>query len=362
MANIWDIDKKKDEFLFRLYKAIQSVNLNFLIGSGCSHPALAPLGNVENEIRSRREEGKNEEAERMTFEFLKPIVEVTSRMRQNSDENINQTTMTYKSFLTNISEILFKRKTNILPRQATIFSTNYDLFVEKAFEEIEISARLNDGFNRRPLISGSFLFSPSEFFNSTYNNGNLYNYQVQVPSINLIKIHGSLGWESKDNKIFFSIRQLDVLVEELKKISNTETGEKIKQFNNNFSIVLPREEKFKECILNQTYYDLLRIYANELEKENTLLIAEGFSFADEHIYEITARALRNPTLMVVVFCYKRDELAGYKEKFSAANNVDIVYSEAEEINFDKFNLIIKKMLPPEYKQKQEKTKLIKDEQ
>jgi len=348
MGKTWDLDNNKKDLLAKLHKAIQSVNLNFLIGSGCSHPALEPLGNIEDEVRKKRVEGKDEEAEKLIFVFLKPFLEVFERMKSSSDKNVSETLKNYISFLTIISEILFERKSNILPRQATVFSTNYDLFIEKAFEEIKTPVKLNDGFNRSPLLTNSFLFTPSEFFNSIYNNGNLYNYQVQIPSINLIKIHGSLSWMTQNNKIVFSVEKLSKYLEDHNNLSKNGTTDDIRKFNQEFSIVLPREEKFKECILNQTYYDLLRIYANELDKENTLLIAEGFSFADEHIYEITTRALKNPTLEVVIFCHKKEELDDYVQKFSLVNNVDIVYSESNEIGFSEFNSVIREVLPPEY--------------
>ena len=59
-----------------------------------------------------------------------------------------------------------------------------------------------------------------------------------------------------------------------------------------FYMILPKKDKFKETLLNRVYYDMLRIYANELDKENTLLITNGFSFDDEHILDITKRALK----------------------------------------------------------------------
>jgi hypothetical protein len=88
-------------------------------------------------------------------------------------------------------------------KQANVFSTNYDLFPENAFEEIRTGITFNDGFSRSPLLYRSFRFSMSEFFNSIYNNGNSYNYRVQVPCLNLIKLHGSLSWERLGDEITF---------------------------------------------------------------------------------------------------------------------------------------------------------------
>jgi hypothetical protein len=109
--------------------------------------------------------------------------------------------------------------------------------------------------------------------------------------------------------------------------------------------VLPRQEKFKDVVLDHTYYALLRLYANELDKENTLLIAEGFSFSDNHILGLTTEALRNPTLKLVVFCYEKAELDSYVQKFNSFNNVEVVYSESETIDFAKFNSILMEAFP-----------------
>ncbi len=351
MANIINIDKNKEEFIETLQKAVQSANLNFLIGSGCSDPAIKILGNIEKNIQKAIKEGNEQKAEKLTFDFLKPLVESTITLikdsfigncKETKNCNILKTFKNYKVFIKNINRILFERKSNILKRQATIFTTNYDLFIEKTTEQFAGSLLLNDGFKRTPSLSNIFNFSIAEFFNTIYNTGNLYNYQVQVPSINLVKLHGSLNWQTKGENI---VHLLDYLKEAEKLKDSTET-EKITEFNNLFSIILPRKNKFKETLLNQIYYDLLRIYANELDKENTLLIAEGFSFADEHIFDITKRALKNPTLKLIFFCFDKDkDLLEYKNKFSLYNNVEIVYSEKRNFNFKKFNFFLAKILP-----------------
>ena len=54
-------------------------------------------------------------------------------------------------------------------------------------------------------------------------------------------------------------------------------------YKSNFLIVNPTKEKFSDTLLNKNYYELLRIFSNELEKENTLLVVNGFSFNDEHM-------------------------------------------------------------------------------
>lgn len=77
MARLIDIDTKKDAFLNDLRKAIQSARLNFLIGAGCSCPAISPLGDVETQVQDLFDQDKSEEAETLIFGFLRPFLDVS---------------------------------------------------------------------------------------------------------------------------------------------------------------------------------------------------------------------------------------------------------------------------------------------
>ncbi len=354
-----DLDGNRKELNVSLQKAVQSANLNFLIGSGCSFPVIQTLGNIEQDIQKFYEQNNDDEAEQKLFKYLKPFLESCQQVIEDSDDDKHKKTLTgYQDFLAAISLLLFERKSTILLKQAAIFTTNYDLFFEKASESFAGRLKLNDGFDRNPVLSNEFTFSTSEFFNATYNHGNLYNYHVEIPSINLLKLHGSLTWMRQTDQITFSVNHLQTALEEYRAIdATTEDQTEIKRkFNKQFPIVLPTKEKFKDTLLNQTYYDLLRIFSNELDKENTLLIAEGFSFEDEHIFDVTKRALRNPTLKLIVFCYdQKKELEGYKNKFSTYNNVDIVCSDSD-LGFTQFVKIIADVLPQEPVNEKDETK------
>ena len=193
---------------------------------------------------------------------------------------------------------------------------------------------------------GSFSFSISEFFTSLYNTGHSYNYRVEMPTLNLVKLHGSLTWERSADKINFSINKLNDLKSEHEALSKALSLDGHETFNRKFCLVLPRKhEKFRDVLLTRTYYEMLRLYANQLDKENALLIAEGVSFADEHILGMTQGALNNPTLKLIVFSHKKDNVDSYVEKFRSFNNVEIAYSESGSIDFDKFNSILTQMGP-----------------
>jgi hypothetical protein len=338
MANLTDISNNdiKQKFLKRLSRIIQSANLNFFIGSGCSSPAIAISGNIENEIKEAREGGENNVAEHLLHGFLVSFLENTKMLLEDSTSTIKEVLDNYQEFIGNIGTLLFNRKSNILPSQAIVFSTNYDLFIEYAMKHFNDSIILCDGFKRTSDINNNYYFSSSEYFNSIYNTGNLYRYKVEIPTINLIKIHGSLNWQKKNGKI---IQDLSYL-EKADKIKDSKKIDEIKEFNLLFNIVLPQEDKFSITILEQIYYDLLRIYSNELDKENTVLIVEGFSFSDQHILEITTRALRNKTFNLLIFCYDENDTEKANKIFYPYRNVDIISNGNDKIDFKHFNKIL----------------------
>ena len=67
------------------------------------------------------------------------------------------------------------------------------------------------------------------------------------------------------------------------------------------------------------------MYSNHLERENSVLFVFGFSFADEHIREITKRvALSNPTLLIVIFAFNQSSKKGIETLLGNSNNIEIL--------------------------------------
>lgn len=74
----------------------------------------------------------------------------------------------------------------------------------------------------------------------------------------------------------------------------------------------------------------------------TLLITCGFSFGDAHIYDITRRALKNPTLSILVFAHSAANAAAFEEKFRPFNNVHIIAPEEDgNITLDDLTMLIR---------------------
>jgi hypothetical protein len=342
LANLIDISDKDNKSTFekRLSKIIQSANLNFLFGSGCSCPAIPPLGNKEKEIIEARKNGEDSKAQELLHDFLIPFLENTRLLTGNNTSSIQSVIENYQSLIQNIANILYDRKNNIIPSQATIFSTNYDLLLEYAMNDFNDYLLLCDGFKRTSNINKKYFFSSTEYFNTIFNIGNLYRYKVEIPTINLIKLHGSLNWQKVNNKITQDLSYL----EEADRIKNSKKSDDIEKYNSLFNIILPYNSKFELTILEEIYYDLLRIYSNELDKESTVLITEGFSFADRHILEITLRALKNKTLKLIIFCYSEEDVKSVKNIFQSFRNVEIISNGGKNLDFILFNKVLSEII------------------
>jgi hypothetical protein len=188
-----------------------------------------------------------------------------------------------------------------------------------------LGLEFNDGFSGR----FSPVFSLSNFKKSFIKRSAQYDKAFEVPVFNVVKIHGSVTWEvlpngsitfSHDLALVKNIRNkkpkpeltleikptssIDELVIDSKRIKpDTSVDEFIVEYEK-LLIINPSKEKFKQTLLNKNYYELLRIFSNELEKENSVLFVLGFSFSDEHIREVVLRSANsNPTLVIYVIAY-----------------------------------------------------------
>lgn len=317
-----------------IQKSIASANINFLIGAGLSAPFLTVL----NEIEQKLNKATNEE-EKITIRkeyFEKSMLGNLELLKKCCDE-CEVVFNNYKEFYKIINHIVLKRESSILSKQINIFTTNIDIFSEMALEITGIE--FNDGFHGR--------FNPKydvgNFKKSYYKTSLHYENTSEIPVFNILKLHGSVSWKAKTDNI--------LLDKDLRLIKSIKTHLDKDQFNKKYDklmIVNPEETKFKNTTLNQKYYDLLRMYANELEKENSVLFVMGFSFSDKHIMDLTLQvANSNPTLKIYIFSYEKKISSEYKEleQNSKNTNIEILLPEKnKEYNFEKINEIFESIL------------------
>src|SRR2546421_546503 len=127
MARVFDLDTAAEEIRKNLARSFQSANINFLIGSGASYPAVPSAGTVEEEIASLFEAGDEDAAYLKLYDFLATIQAPTNKLIEGLADTNNETVVgNYSGYLGIIETILSERRTSLLPKQATIFTTNYD--------------------------------------------------------------------------------------------------------------------------------------------------------------------------------------------------------------------------------------------
>lgn len=168
------------------------------------------------------------------------------------------------------------------PYKLSIVTTNYDTMFEQAAEEIDYT--VIDGFTH----SLNPYFNADEFeWNLVKNISNVKTKELEYKpnTIDLLKIHGSLTWERKENKIF----------------------RKSKDIVNNPILIFPSSNKYAQSY-EEPYFDLFAKFQELLSKNNTLLITSGFSFGDSHITTMIERAIkRNQGICMLVTDYDIDQ-------------------------------------------------------
>jgi hypothetical protein len=219
-----------------------------------------------------------------------------------------------------------------------------DLFLDYTLEKLNIE--FNDGFYGRQ----NPVFSTSNFKKSIYQISAHYDNKTELPTFNLFKMHGSVNWKLKKDlichdsqlEVLSRLNNIDILKDSLIKIEKGITIEQLKEKSKNLKVteeidnflkiyselvmINPTKEKFALTTIDYNFYEQLRMYSNALERENSLLFVTGFSFADEHIKEITQRVLRsNPTLIMYVLCYSKSDEENIKELFPQYQNITTIH-------------------------------------
>lgn len=151
-----------------------------------------------------------------------------------------------------------------------IFTTNYDLLIERAIEHAQI-----------PYFDG-FVGSCDPFFHIDCLEDD--NYLPPKTWIRLWKIHGSVNWAIK------TVNNRNIIIRK----DVTESGE----------MILPSHRKYDES-RKLPYTALLDRLSKNLNEDNSLLITCGYSFGDQHINSVIFSALEaRPTASAISLQYE----------------------------------------------------------
>lgn len=180
-----------------------------------------------------------------------------------------------------------------------VFTTNYDLIIEKSLESSQI-----------PYFDG-FVGAYEPFFWQESIDKLIGNNDLTQNWIRLWKIHGSLSWFWKEDAKTKS-----------PKIVRIGKIEKIEDEKDEL-VIYPSKEKYDSSKKQPfvAYFDRLKNY---LLNGELLFIFTGYSFSDQHINEIIFNCLRqNNRLSVLVFFFKDEEVESLHKLASSYMNLNV---------------------------------------
>ncbi|MEW6605893.1 MAG: SIR2 family protein [bacterium] len=204
--------------------------------------------------------------------------EYFSLLSKVPDPSIKNPLTAHKQFLKKI----LTRPLNL--RRPKIFTTNNDLLIEQAMDELGIMYL--DGFVgtiRRAFRPECYNYD--FYFPSTSTEGKVHRID-QV--IHFYKIHGSINWVTS----FDSPENIYGI--ETKDIKTIEKEEKYREV-----MIYPTPLKH-EFTLDFPYSDLFRRFADAITQPQSVLVIIGYSFADEHVNRIIYQALTIPSFTLLI--------------------------------------------------------------
>lgn len=262
-----------DQFL----KDIQGKNVNFLIGAGASAGVVPTLWmkSINKSFEDLLTSKDFDENQKKVLYFI--WFELWIRKTKIIDFDLNiETHKQYERFIQNLINFLnnegFDR-----PKRVNIFTSNYDTLFENTFDSLSKENRLtyfNDGsrgFFKKYISTENYHLKIS-------HSGMSDSFQREIPTINLLKIHGSVTWSNINNEIEVSLE--NKAYNELCDLSD-KIKEAINNYNNSWYIgeeKLLNPNKYEESILGGTLDELQ--FSTELTT-----IFEKFSDLIDSFYE-----------------------------------------------------------------------------
>lgn len=239
---------------------------------------------LTNEEDAKEGQGGSEQQEEHADQIAKEQKKQEQKEREDTEkrEKIDPVSGIYISFMREVISLMNRMNSRQNPKNINIFTTNYDLFIEDALDEVSKTETfvINDG------ARGYFkrILDSSNFNRTVSYRGPSNNYIDEIPSISLIKPHGSVNWEKTADK------EIEIKAEVV----------------DNPVVVNPDGHEPRVTFEENYFHDMLRIFQTELDKPQSVLFVIGFSFQDEHIVKMMQRALRNKELNAYIFCYSNN--------------------------------------------------------
>lgn len=249
------------------------------------------IEDILNQIRLIRQITRDSES--------KGFEEINGKDAKSLDKNICEkiyNIINEKELKTNRDPMVsFASWLNWIPRDYNkeIFTLNYDLILERSFEELQIP--YFDGF-----IGANEPFFLAESIESKD--------KLDLPPISWIrlwKLHGSFGWiwQKKSDEDAYRIVRVGAFGRE------RDASKELVIYPTRDKYELSRKQPFT------AYFDKLRNY---LQDGELLFIINGYSFSDEHINEVIFSSLKqNNRLHIIAFIFEDTDIE--KKRINLSN-------------------------------------------
>jgi len=200
-------------------------------------------------------------------------------------------------------------------KRANIFTTNYDLAFEYAFDKLGVHNISGfSGFQKRT-------FKPETFEYDIFFPGSTTQGKVQKIEkvLKYYKIHGSLTWikENPSPNNVYGISEVPI--------------EQIRTGGGYENIMIYPTTAKKSFTLDFPYSELFRQFSATISQSQSTLITYGYSFSDEHINDIIYQALTIPSFTLVIIDFNGTK--GSKEilKLKELNDPRIIIIQGEKL-------------------------------
>ena len=214
---------------------------------------------------------------------------------------------------------LMQRPLNL--QRANIFTSNYDLAFEYAFDNLGI--KYIDGF------SGFHhrYFKPETFNYDIFYPGSTTAGKVQriEKVVRYFKLHGSISWVSNNERTPSNVYGIEEMPIELIKRKADDEDDKLNYGN---VMIYPTAVK-KSYTLDLPYSELFRHFAYCISQPQSVLFTVGYSFCDEHFNDIIYQALSNPTFTLVIIDFNGCQKSAEIKRLRDLNDPRIIIIEGD---------------------------------
>ena len=361
-------DKKQNiqSLKLKLKKYLELENVSILAGAGTSWHLGAPtIRKIPDELKKEMSKEINlyfSKGSEPSYEDLFNCLQADKFLKINKNENTDEIQKsihkmqnwlfskcnTEKTSIKDKKDLLLKenryyyhelfikkllqRPSNL--KRANLFTTNYDLAFDYALDNLGI--HYINGF------SGvhNRCFRPEVYDYDIYYPGQSVSGKVHRAEkvLRYYKLHGSLSWIATEETLSnpYGIKEIP--------IDNFNFQEQMNL------MIYPCVSK-KTFTLDLPYSELFRNFANSIIQPQSVLIALGYSFYDEHINDIIYQALTIPSFTLIVANYSKEGNENI-ERLNRLNDSRILIIDEDNTDLSTFTGFVKNVMPDLYEEEE----------